>query len=187
MNGMMTLSGAWDKLRTDYILRFMVVSLAFYAMSTFEGPVMAVKTVNALSHYTDWTIGHVHSGALGWVAMISAGAIYHMVKRLWNTEMYSDQLVNLHFWMATVGAVIYVTAMWVSGIMQGLMWRDYDEFGTLSYTFSESVAAMHPYYVMRAVGGLIFFSGAVVMLFNVLMTIRSASPASSMRAIPVTH
>ena len=187
MNGMMTLSGAWDKLRTDYVLRFMVVSLAFYAMSTFEGPVMAVKTVNALSHYTDWTIGHVHSGALGWVAMISAGAIYHMVKRLWNTEMYSDQLVNLHFWMATVGAVIYVTAMWVSGIMQGLMWRDYDEFGTLSYTFSESVAAMHPYYVMRAVGGLIFFSGAVVMLFNVLMTIRSASPASSMRAIPVTH
>ena len=187
MNGMMTLSGAWDKLRTDYVLRFMVVSLAFYAMSTFEGPVMAVKTVNALSHYTDWTIGHVHSGALGWVAMISAGAIYHMVKRLWNTEMYSDQLVNLHFWMATIGAVIYVTAMWVSGIMQGLMWRDYDEFGTLSYTFSESVAAMHPYYVMRAVGGLIFFSGAVVMLFNVLMTIRSASPASSMRAIPVTH
>ncbi len=187
MNGMMTLSGAWDKLRTDYILRFMVVSLAFYAMSTFEGPVMAVKTVNALSHYTDWTIGHVHSGALGWVVMISAGAIYHMVKRLWNTEMYSDQLVNLHFWMATVGAVIYVTAMWVSGIMQGLMWRDYDEFGTLSYTFAESVAAMHPYYVMRAVGGLIFFSGAVVMLFNVLMTIRSASPASSMRAIPVTH
>ena len=187
MNGMMTLSGAWDKLRTDYVLRFMVVSLAFYAMSTFEGPVMAVKTVNALSHYTDWTIGHVHSGALGWVVMISAGAIYHMVKRLWNTEMYSDQLVNLHFWMATVGAVIYVTAMWVSGIMQGLMWRDYDEFGTLSYTFSESVAAMHPYYVMRAVGGLIFFSGAVVMLFNVLMTIRSASPASSMRAIPVTH
>ena len=185
MNGMMTLSGAWDKLRTDYVLRFMVVSLAFYAMSTFEGPVMAVKTVNALSHYTDWTIGHVHSGALGWVAMISAGAIYHMVKRLWNTEMYSDQLVNLHFWMATIGAVIYVTAMWVSGIMQGLMWRDYDEFGTLSYTFSESVAAMHPYYVMRAVGGLIFFSGAVVMLFNVLMTIRSASPASSMRAIPV--
>ena len=187
MNGMMTLSGAWDKLRTDYVLRFMVVSLAFYAMSTFEGPVMAVKTVNALSHYTDWTIGHVHSGALGWVVMISAGAIYHMVKRLWNTEMYSDQLVNLHFWMATIGAVIYVTAMWVSGIMQGLMWRDYDEFGTLSYTFSESVAAMHPYYVMRAVGGLIFFSGAVVMLFNVLMTIRSASPASSMRAIPVTH
>ena len=185
MNGMMTLSGAWDKLRTDYVLRFMVVSLAFYAMSTFEGPVMAVKTVNALSHYTDWTIGHVHSGALGWVVMISAGAIYHMVTRLWHTEMYSVKLVNLHFWMATIGTVIYVTAMWVSGIMQGLMWRDYDEFGTLSYTFSESVAAMHPYYVMRAVGGLIFFSGAVVMLFNVLMTIRSASPASSMRAIPV--
>ena len=184
MNGMMTLSGAWDKLRTDYVLRFMVVSLAFYAMSTFEGPVMAVKTVNALSHYTDWTIGHVHSGALGWVAMISSGAIYHMVTRLWNTEMYSDKLVNVHFWMATLGAVIYVTAMWVSGIMQGLMWRDYDAFGTLSYTFAESVVAMHPFYVMRAVGGFIFFSGAVVMLFNVLMTVRSASPAPSLHAIP---
>ena len=184
MNGMMTLSGAWDKLRTDYVLRFMVVSLAFYAMSTFEGPVMAVKTVNALSHYTDWTIGHVHSGALGWVAMISSGAIYHMVTRLWNTEMYSDKLVNVHFWMATLGTVIYVTAMWVSGIMQGLMWRDYDAFGTLSYTFAESVAAMHPFYVMRAVGGFIFFSGAVVMLFNVLMTVRSASPAPSLHAIP---
>ena len=186
MNGMMTLSGAWDKLRTDYILRFMVVSLAFYAMSTFEGPVMAVKTVNALSHYTDWTIGHVHSGALGWVVMVSSGAIYHMVTRLWNTEMYSAKLVNLHFWMATVGAVIYITAMWVSGIMQGLMWRDYDEFGTLSYTFAESVAAMHPYYAMRAVGGMIFFGGAVVMLFNVLMTIRSTNPVSSLRAVPAS-
>ncbi len=179
MNGMMTLSGSWDKLRTDYVLRFMVVSLAFYAMSTFEGPVMSVKTVNALSHYTDWTVGHVHSGALGWVAMVSAGALYHMIMKLWNTEMYSAKLVNLHFWMATVGTVIYITALWVSGIMQGLMWRDYDEFGTLTYTFAESVAAMHPYYVMRAVGGLIFFSGAVVMLYNVVMTIRNAKPVNN--------
>jgi len=179
MNGMMTLSGAWDKLRTDYVLRFMVVSLAFYAMSTFEGPIMSVKTVNALSHYTDWTVGHVHSGALGWVAMVSAGALYHMVMKLWHTEMYSSKLVNLHFWMATVGTVIYITALWVSGIMQGLMWRDYDEFGTLTYTFAESVAAMHPYYVMRAVGGLIFFSGAVVMLYNVVMTIRNAKPVNN--------
>ncbi len=178
VNGMMTLSGAWDKLREDYILRFLIISLAFYAMSTFEGPVMAVKTVNALSHYTDWTIGHVHSGALGWVAMVASGAIYHMVEKLWHTRMYSAKLVNLHFWLATIGAVVYITAMWVSGIMQGLMWRDYDEFGTLSYTFAESVSAMHPYYVMRAVGGLIFWSGAVVMLINVIQTVRNA-PATS--------
>jgi len=174
VNGMLTLSGAWDKLRTDYILRFLIMSLAFYAMSTFEGPVMSSKTVNALSHYTDWTVGHVHSGALGWVAMVASGALYHLIEKLWNTRMYSAALVNLHFWMATIGAVVYITAMWVSGIMQGLMWRDYDEFGTLTYTFAESVAAMHPYYAMRAVGGLIFWGGAVVMLFNMVMTIRQA-------------
>ena len=177
INGMMTLSGAWDKLRTDYVLRFLIISLAFYAMSTFEGPVMSAKTVNALSHYTDWTIGHVHSGALGWVAMVAAGALYHMVMKLWNTQMYSARLVNLHFWLATVGAVIYIIAMWVSGIMQGLMWRDYDEFGTLTYTFAESVAAMHPYYAMRAVGGMIYWAGGAVMLYNVIMTIRQASGA----------
>ena len=179
INGMMTLSGAWDKLRTDYVLRFLIVSLAFYAMSTFEGPVMAAKTVNALSHYTDWTIGHVHSGALGWVAMVSAGALYHMVMKLWKTEMYSAKLVNLHFWLATVGTVVYIIAMWVSGIMQGLMWRDYDAFGTLTYTFAESVAAMHPYYVMRAVGGMIFWTGGAVMLYNTIMTIRMASSATA--------
>ena len=178
INGMMTLSGAWDKLRTDYVLRFLIVSLAFYAMSTFEGPVMAAKTVNALSHYTDWTIGHVHSGALGWVAMVAAGALYHMIMKLWNTEMYSAKLVNLHFWLATVGAVVYIIAMWVSGIMQGLMWRDYDEFGTLTYTFAESVSAMHPYYVMRAVGGMIFWSGGAIMLYNMIMTIRMANAAN---------
>ncbi len=174
INGMMTLSGAWDKLRNDYILRFLIMSLAFYAMSTFEGPVMSAKTVNALSHYTDWTVGHVHSGALGWVAMVAAGALYHMIEKLWNTRMYSPALVNLHFWLATIGAVVYITAMWVSGIMQGLMWRDYDEFGTLTYTFAESVAAMHPYYAMRAVGGMIFWSGGAVMLYNMVMTIRQA-------------
>ncbi len=184
MNGMMTLSGAWDRLRTDYILRFLVVSLAFYAMSTFEGPVMSIKTVNALSHYTDWTIGHVHSGALGWVAMVSVGAIYHMVKKLWHTEMYSDNLVNVHFWMATIGAVIYVVAMWVSGIMQGLMWRDYDEYGALTYTFVESVSAMHPYYAMRVVGGVIYNLGTWIMLFNVVMTVRQASGAHSTSALP---
>jgi cytochrome c oxidase cbb3-type subunit 1 len=175
LNGMLTLSGAWDRLRTDYILRFLIISLAFYAMSTFEGPVMSAKTVNALSHYTDWTIGHVHSGALGWVAMVSIGAIYHMVMKLWNTEMYSMQLINFHFWLATIGTVFYIVAMWVSGIMQGLMWRAYDEYGTLAYTFAESVAAMHPYYAMRAFGGLLFWLGAVIMLYNVVMTIRMAN------------
>ena len=174
LNGMMTLSGAWDKLRTDYVLRFLIMSLAFYAMSTFEGPVMAAKNVNALSHYTDWTVGHVHSGALGWVAMVAAGALYHMVMKLWNTEMYSAKLVNIHFWLATIGTVVYITAMWVSGIMQGLMWRDYTEFGTLTYTFAESVSAMHPYYAMRAIGGMIYWTGGAIMLYNVVMTIRNA-------------
>ncbi|MBF0218678.1 MAG: cytochrome-c oxidase, cbb3-type subunit I [Gammaproteobacteria bacterium] len=186
VNGMMTLSGAWDKLRTDYVLRFLVMSLAFYAMSTFEGPVMSAKTVNALSHYTDWTVGHVHSGALGWVAMVGCGALYHMIMKLWNTEMYSAKLVNLHFWMATIGTVVYITAMWVSGIMQGLMWRDYDAMGTLTYTFAESVAAMHPYYAMRAIGGLIYFSGAVVMLYNVIMTITQPAAVRSQSASHAT-
>lgn len=175
LNGMFTLSGAWDKLRTDYILRFLIVSLAFYAMSTFEGPVMASKTVNALSHYTDWTIGHVHSGALGWVAMVSIGALYHMTERLWHTRIFSVRLVNLHFWLATIGTAIYITAMWVAGIMQGLMWRAYDDYGNLAYTFVESVAQMHPYYAMRVMGGFIFFSGAVVMLVNIVLTVRQAS------------
>ena len=182
INGMMTLSGAWDKLRTDYILRFLIMSLAFYAMSTFEGPVMSSKTVNALSHYTDWTVGHVHSGALGWVAMVAAGALYHLVERLWNTRMYSASLVNTHFWLATIGTVVYITAMWVSGIMQALMWRDYDEFGTLTYTFAESVAAMHPYYAMRAIGGMIYWLGGAIMLYNVIMTIRTASDRREVHA-----
>ncbi|MCU7879264.1 MAG: cytochrome-c oxidase, cbb3-type subunit I [Candidatus Thiodiazotropha sp. (ex Lucinoma aequizonata)] len=181
VNGMMTLSGAWDKLRTDYILRFMIMSLAFYAMSTFEGPVMSLKTVNALSHYTDWTVGHVHSGALGWVAMVAIGAIYHMMMRTFHTEMWSLKLINAHFWTATIGAVIYVVAMWVSGIMQGLMWRAYDEYGTLAYTFAESVEAMHPYYAMRAVGGAIFLLGAVMMLINVLMTVMKASSEGTLQ------
>ena len=182
INGMMTLSGAWHKLREDYVLRFLIVSLAFYAMSTFEGPVMSLKTVNALSHYTDWTIGHVHSGALGWVAMVSIGAIYHMVTRLWGRELYSTALVSLHFWMSTIGAVIYICAMWVSGIMQGLMWRATDDYGNLMYTFVESVAAMHPYYVLRAAGGLIFFLGACVMLYNVVMTLRQPVGAGATAA-----
>ena len=141
---------------------------------------MSLKVVNALSHYTDWTIGHVHSGALGWVGMVGAGAIYHLLTRLWNTEIYSTKLVNMHFWMATIGIVIYIVAMWISGIMQALMWRDYDEFGTLTYTFAESVSAMYPYYVLRTLGGFIYFLGAVVMLYNMVMTIRQASGVTSM-------
>ena len=174
VNGMMTLSGAWDKLRDDYILRFLIMSLAFYAMATFEGPVMSLKTVNALSHYTDWTVGHVHSGALGWVAMVGMGAIYHMIEKTFHIRMASQALMNAHFWAATIGAVIYIVAMWVSGIMQGLMWRAYDEYGTLAYTFAESVEAMHPFYVMRVVGGAIFLFGAVLMLINVALTVRKA-------------
>ena len=179
LNGMLTLSGAWDRLRTDYILRFLIMSLAFYAMSTFEGPVMSAKTVNALSHYTDWTVGHVHSGALGWVAMVSIGAVYHMTMKLWKTEMYSMSLINFHFWLATIGTVFYIVGMWVSGIMQGLMWRAYDEYGTLAYTFAESVSAMHPYYAMRAVGGVLFTLGAIIMLYNMVMTIRMAGSRHS--------
>ncbi len=181
VNGMMTLSGAWDKLRTDYVLRFLIMSLAFYAMSTFEGPIMSIKTVNALSHYTDWTVGHVHSGALGWVAMVGIGALYHMMKHTFHVELWSTKLINAHFWTATIGTVIYVVAMWVSGIMQGLMWRAYDEYGTLAYTFAESVEAMHPYYAMRAIGGMIFATGALLMVFNVLMTVRKAAAEGSVQ------
>ncbi|MEN8166387.1 MAG: cytochrome-c oxidase, cbb3-type subunit I [Pseudomonadota bacterium] len=181
VNGMMTLSGAWDRLRTDYVLRFMIMSLAFYAMSTFEGPIMSIKTVNALSHYTDWTVGHVHSGALGWVAMVAIGAIYHLMTRTFHTELWSTKLVNAHFWTATIGTVVYIVAMWVSGIMQGLMWRAYDEYGTLAYTFAESVEAMHPYYAMRAVGGMIFVAGALLMLINILMTVRKAASEGSLQ------
>jgi cytochrome c oxidase cbb3-type subunit 1 len=174
INGIMTLSGAWDKLRTDPIMRFMIVALSFYGMSTFEGPMMSLKDVNALSHYTDWTVGHVHSGALGWVAMISFASLYHMIPRLWDTKMYSEKLIGLHFWLATIGTLLYITAMWISGVMQGLMWRAFDDFGNLQYSFAESVAAMYPYYAMRAIGGMFFLTGMLLMVFNAFMTIRQA-------------
>ncbi|MEM5500267.1 cytochrome-c oxidase, cbb3-type subunit I [Ahrensia kielensis] len=173
INGLLTLQGAWDKVRTDPILRMMVISLAFYGMSTFEGPVMSIKTVNSLSHYTDWTIGHVHSGALGWNGMITFAALYFLTPRLWNRErLYSLRMVNWHFWLATLGIVIYAAVMWVSGITQGLMWREYDAQGYLVYSFAESVAALHPYYVMRVFAGLLYLSGALIMAFNLFMTIR---------------
>lgn len=186
INGIMTLSGAWDKLRTDPVLRLMVVSLAFYGMSTFEGPLMSIKAVNSLSHYTDWTVGHVHSGALGWVAYISFGAIYCLVPWLWNRkELYSLKLVNWHFWISTLGIVLYISAMWVSGILQGLMWRAYTSLGFLEYSFIETVAAMHPFYVIRALGGALFLTGALIMVFNLWMTIRSGTPESAQDNAPL--
>ncbi len=173
INGLMTLSGAWDKLRTDPGLRFSVTAVAFYGMSTFEGPVMSIRPVNALSHYTDWTIGHVHSGALGWVAFIVFGMLYHLVPVLWNRkDLYSKKLAEVHFWISTIGIVLYITAMWVSGIMQGLMWRAYDELGFLQYSFVETVQAMHPFYLIRAMGGVLFLTGALVMAYNLWRTAR---------------
>ncbi|MBF7730658.1 cytochrome-c oxidase, cbb3-type subunit I [Pseudomonas sp. N040] len=178
INGMMTLSGAWHKLRTDPILRFLVVSLAFYGMSTFEGPMMAIKTVNALSHYTDWTIGHVHAGALGWVAMVSMGALYHLIPKVFGREqMYSVGLINTHFWMATIGTVLYIASMWVNGIAQGLMWRAVNTDGTLTYSFVEALEASHPGFVVRMIGGAIFFTGMLVMAYNTYRTVRAANPA----------
>jgi cytochrome c oxidase cbb3-type subunit 1 len=172
INGLMTLNGAWDKIRTDPIIRMFVMSLAFYGMSTFEGPMMSIKAVNSLSHYTDWTIGHVHSGALGWNGMVTFGALYYLVPRLWGRpRMYSLRMINWHFWLATIGIVFYASAMWVSGIMQGLMWREYGADGYLVYAFSETVAAMFPMYLIRALGGLLYLAGAVTLVVNVWMTI----------------
>ncbi|WP_122847213.1 cytochrome-c oxidase, cbb3-type subunit I [Pseudomonas viridiflava] len=187
INGMMTLSGAWHKLRTDPILRFLVVSLAFYGMSTFEGPMMAIKTVNSLSHYTDWTIGHVHSGALGWVAMITIGATYHLIPRVFGRpQMHSIGLINAHFWLATIGTVLYITSMWVNGITQGLMWRAINTDGTLTYSFVEAMQASHPGYVVRFIGGAIFTSGMLLMAWNVWRTVRASSPAEAEAAARIT-
>jgi cytochrome c oxidase cbb3-type subunit 1 len=183
INGIMTLSGAWDKLRTDPILKFLIVSLSFYGMSTFEGPMMSIKTVNSLSHYTDWTIGHVHSGALGWVALVSIGAIYFLIPKLFGREqMYSVKLIEVHFWISTIGIVLYIASMWMSGVMQGLMWRAVNEDGTLTYSFVETVKAMHPFYFVRFLGGTLFLAGMLIMAYNVLKTMAGARPAEA--AIP---
>lgn len=183
INGMMTLSGAWYKLRNDPILRFLVVSLAFYGMSTFEGPMMSIKTVNALSHYTDWTIGHVHAGALGWVAMVTMGSMYHMIPRLFGrTEMYSMPLVNLHFWLSTIGTVLYIASLWINGLAQGLMWRAVDENGLLLYSFSEVLDVSHPGFIVRLIGGGIFFVGMLIMAYNVFRTIKASDPAAAAAA-----
>ena len=178
INGMMTLSGAWNKLRTDPILKFLVVSLSFYGMATFEGPMMAIKTVNALSHYTDWTIGHVHAGALGWVGFITMGSMYYLIPRLCGkTEMWSKDLIEIHFWVATIGVVLYIAAMWIAGVMQGLMWRAVNSDGTLTYTFVETVKATYPYYVIRLMGGLMYLAGMLVMAYNTWRTMRGTSLA----------
>jgi cytochrome c oxidase cbb3-type subunit 1 len=174
-NALATLNGAWDKVRTDATLRFMMVAAVFYGLSTFAGSFMAIRAVNSLSHYTDWTVGHVHAGALGWVAMITFGSLYALVPWMWKQErMYSPKLVEVHFWLALTGTIIYVFAMWNSGIIQGLMWRTYNDSGTLAYSFIDSLVAMHPYYIARTVGGLFFLAGAVVASWNVWMTIRMA-------------
>ena len=172
INGLMTLNGAWDKIRTDPIIRMMVMALAFYGMSTFEGPMMSIKWVNSMSHYTDWTIGHVHSGALGWNGMITFACVYYLVPRLWGRpRLYSLRMVNWHFWLATVGIVFYAASMWVAGIMQGLMWREYGADGYLVYSFAESVAAMHPMYLIRATGGALYLAGFLIMIVNVWATL----------------
>ena len=185
INGIMTLSGAWHKLRTDPILKFLIVSLSFYGMSTFEGPMMAIKTVNALSHYTEWTIGHVHSGALGWVAFVSIGAMYYMLPRMFGQkEMYSTKLINWHFWIATVGVVLYIAAMWIAGVMEGLMWRSFNEDGTLAYTFVEALEMKAPFYAIRLVGGILFLSGMFIMAYNMFKTMAAPKDATANDASP---
>jgi cytochrome c oxidase cbb3-type subunit I len=184
INGIMTLSGAWHKLRDDPILKFLIVSLSFYGMSTFEGPMMSIKTVNALSHYTDWTIGHVHSGALGWVGFISMGSLYYLIPRMFGrTRMHSVRAIELHFWIATIGVVLYIAAMWIAGVMQGLMWRAINPDGTLVYSFVESVKATYPFYVVRLLGGLLYLSGMLLMAWNVVMTVRGPGPSPVARPV----
>jgi len=188
INGIMTLSGAWHKLRTDPVLKFLVVSLSFYGMSTFEGPMMSIKTVNALSHYTDWTVGHVHSGALGWVGFISIGSIYYLLPRLFGrNEMHSTKLIEAHFWLATVGVVLYIAALWISGVMQGLMWRALNIDGTLTYSFAEVVKATYPYHFVRFLGGLLYLVGMLLMAYNMFRTISAGRAVNAEIPAVVAH
>ena len=185
INGIMTLSGAWHKLRDDAILKFLIVSLSFYGMATFEGPMMSIKTVNALSHYTDWTIGHVHAGALGWVGFMTMGSLYHLIPRMFGrTQMHSVPAIGVHFWVATIGVVLYIAAMWIAGVMQGLMWRAVNADGTLVYSFVESVKATYPFYVIRAAGGLLYLAGMLLMAWNVVMTVRGPKASTAPQFIP---
>jgi len=188
INGIMTLSGAWHKLRDDPILKFLITSLSFYGMSTFEGPMMSIKTVNALSHYTDWTVGHVHSGALGWVAMVSIGSMYYLLPKLFGkTEMYSTKLMTTHFWIATIGTVLYIASTWISGVMQGLMWRAVNADGTLAYSFVESVKGSYPFWAIRWLGGVLFLSGMLIMAYNMFKTMAGGSTKDTPVIVPVGH
>jgi len=188
INGIMTLQGAWHKLRDDPILKFLITSLSFYGMSTFEGPMMAIKTVNALSHYTDWTVGHVHSGALGWVAMVSIGSIYYLLPKLFGKqEMFSVKLITVHFWVATIGVVLYIASMWIAGVMQGLMWRAVNPDGTLTYSFVEAVKGSYPFWTIRFVGGLLFLSGMLIMAYNMFKTMAGGNTADAPVVLPVAH
>ena len=185
INGIMTLSGAWHKLRTDPILKFLITSLSFYGMSTFEGPMMSIKTVNALSHYTDWTVGHVHSGALGWVAMITIGSMYYLLPRLFGKpQMHSVKLMTVHFWVATIGIVLYIASMWIAGVMQGLMWRTSNPDGTLAYSFVESVKATYPFWAIRLVGGVLFLFGMLIMAYNMFKTMAGGSTVDAPVLVP---
>ena len=188
INGIMTLSGAWHKLRDDPVLKFLITSLSFYGMSTFEGPMMSIKTVNALSHYTDWTVGHVHSGALGWVAMVSIGSIYYLLPRLFGkSEMYSTKLVTAHFWIATIGTVLYIASMWIAGVMQGLMWRAVNAGGSLAYSFVESVKGSYPFWAIRWLGGVLFLSGMLIMAYNMFKTMAGGKTQDMPVVAPAGH
>jgi cytochrome c oxidase cbb3-type subunit 1 len=188
INGIMTLSGAWHKLRDDPILKFLITSLSFYGMSTFEGPMMSIKTVNALSHYTDWTVGHVHSGALGWVAMVSIGSMYYLLPRVFGKqEMYSTKLMTVHFWIATIGTVLYIASTWISGVMQGLMWRAINADGTLAYSFVESVKGSYPFWAIRWLGGVLFLSGMLIMAYNMFKTMAGGNTKDATIVAPVAH
>ncbi|MBK1680027.1 cytochrome-c oxidase, cbb3-type subunit I [Rhodocyclus tenuis] len=188
INGIMTLSGAWHKLRDDPILKFLITSLSFYGMSTFEGPMMAIKTVNALSHYTDWTVGHVHSGALGWVAMVSIGSLYYMLPRLFGKpQMHSVKLITVHFWVATIGVVLYIASMWIAGVMQGLMWRAVNPDGTLTYSFVEAVKGSYPFWAIRFLGGLLFLSGMLIMAYNMVRTIVGGERVNAPVLVPAAQ
>ena len=188
INGIMTMSGAWHKLREDPVLKFLIVSLSFYGMATFEGPMMSIKTVNALSHYTDWTVGHVHAGALGWVGFITMGALYWLIPRLYGrTQMYAPRLVDVHFWVATIGIVLYIAAMWIAGVMQGLMWRAVNEDGSLTYPFVEAVKATYPFYYIRLLGGVLYLGGMLLMAWNTFKTVAAGRAASDRIPAAVAH
>ncbi|MBB1087857.1 cytochrome-c oxidase, cbb3-type subunit I [Lysobacter sp. SG-8] len=185
INGILTLSGAWHKLRTDPILKFLIVAISFYMIATFEGPMMSIKTVNSLSHYTDWTVGHVHGGALGWVAMITLGSIYAMLPGLLGQkQMHSVRAIDAHFWIHTIGVVFYIAAMWIAGVMQGLMWRATNDDGTLTYSFVEALNATYPYYLARFIGGVLVVSGMVLMAWNVFKTWQRAPALEPTPVLP---